>query len=86
MKDAWKAVRAFWDNVWPETIDDEEMAKAYARTRRAAVATVRYELGHLAVALRWAAEKKVIAHAPSIWRPAPPERKERTCRARTSRS
>jgi integrase len=76
MRDAWKAMKAFWDDVRPEAID-EEMARAYAKQRRAAVATIRYELGHLAVALRWAREKKIIAHAPEIWRPAPPERKER---------
>jgi integrase len=76
MRDAWKAMRPFWDSVTPELID-EEMCKAYAAERRAADATVRYELSHLAVALRWAAGKQVIERAPTIWRPAPPERQER---------
>jgi len=76
MKDAWKALRAFWSDVTPELID-EEMAKAYAKGRRAAPATVRYELSHIAVALRWAAAKRIIEQAPTIWRPAPPERKDR---------
>ena len=76
MKDAWKAMRAFWENVKPDLIDDA-MAQTYARNRRAAAATVRYELGHLAVALRWAVKAKIIEQAPSIWRPLPPERKER---------
>lgn len=76
MKDAWKAMRAFWQDVRSETID-EDMAKAYSMQRRAGAATVRYELGHLAAALRWAERKKVIERAPSIWRPAPPERRER---------
>lgn len=76
MRDAWKAMRSFWENVSPAMID-EEMAKSYNKVRRAAPATIRYELGHLAVALRWAAAKKIIDAAPVIWRPAPPERKER---------
>jgi integrase len=76
MKDAWKAMRVFWENVLPEAID-EEMAKEYAKQRRAGDATIRYELSHLAVALRWADNKKIIERAPIIWRPAAPERKER---------
>jgi integrase len=76
MKDAWKAMRPFWENVLPEAID-EEMAKAYAEQRRAGDATIRYELSHLAVALRWATAKTIIDRAPVIWRPAAPERKER---------
>ena len=76
MKDAWKAMRNFWDSVRPEMID-EEMAKAYAAQRRAGPATVRYELSHLAVALRWAERKKIIERAPSVWRPAAPDRVER---------
>jgi integrase len=31
----------------------------------------------LSVALRWAVEKEIIAKAPTIWRPEPPERKVR---------
>lgn len=76
MKDAWKAMRAFWSDVRPEQID-EEMARAYAKQRRVAPATVRYELTHLSVALRWAEAKKILERAPVIWRPAPPERVER---------
>jgi len=76
MKDAWKAMRAFWEDVLPDAID-EEMAKAYAAQRRAGDATIRYELSHLAVALRWAKAKKIIDDAPMVWRPAAPERKER---------
>jgi integrase len=76
MKDAWKAMRGFWEDVRPEAID-EEMAKTYSKQRRAAPATVRYELSHLAVALRRAERKKIIDRTPTIWRPAPPERVER---------
>lgn len=76
MKDAWKAMRSFWESVRPEAID-KEMAQAYAAQRRAGPATIRYELGHLAVALRWAEASKIIERAPVIWRPAAPERIER---------
>ena len=76
MKDAWKAMRPFWEYVRPEAID-EEMAKAYAAQRRAGPATIRYELSHLAVSLRWAEAKKIIDRAPAVWRPAAPERVER---------
>jgi integrase len=40
-------------------------------------ATIRYELGMLSVALRWAVEREHIRKAPTIWRPEPPERKVR---------
>lgn len=74
--DAWKAMRPIWNDVSPGLID-EEMARGYAARRARAAATVRYELGMLAVALRWAKAKKLIADAPAIWRPSPPERRER---------
>lgn len=75
-KDAWKAMAPFWATVDPLLID-KDMARAYARRRGRSDATVRYELGMLAVALRWAADGKKLRTAPEIWRPAPPERKER---------
>jgi integrase len=75
-RDAWKAMRAYWEHVNPSLIDNE-MAQGYAKARDVAAATVRYELGMLAVALRWAKGKKLIGEAPEIWRPAPPERIER---------
>ncbi|WP_156680034.1 tyrosine-type recombinase/integrase [Sphingomonas profundi] len=74
--DAWKAMRTFWEDVSPRLID-EEMCRAYADRRGVSAATMRYELGMLAVALRWAKGKKLIQEAPTIWRPAPPARKER---------
>jgi integrase len=75
-RDAWKAMRGFWDDVDPYLID-REMAQAYAKQRGMAHATVRYELGMLSVALRWALEREFIRKAPTIWRPEPPERKVR---------
>lgn len=74
--DAWKAMKAFWEGVSPRLIDPE-MAQGYAAARDRSAATVRYELGMLSVALRWAKGKKLIADAPEIWRPAVPERQER---------
>lgn len=53
------------------------MCRAYDKRRAKAIATIRYELGMLSVALRWAKNKKLIADAPTIWRPAPPDRKVR---------
>lgn len=75
-KDAWKAMRGYWERVFPSLIDDQ-MAKDYAGQRRAAVATIRYELSMLSVALRWAAKREHIDRAPEVWRPDPPERKVR---------
>jgi integrase len=75
-RDAWKAMKPFWDQVRPELID-REMAQKYARERGMSAATLRYELGMLAVALRWAAREEHIPKAPEIWRPQPPERRER---------
>ncbi len=75
-RDAWKAMRPFWENVQPDLID-REMAQAYARDRGMSAATIRYELGMLSVSLRWAVSAGYIRKAPPIWRPDPPERKVR---------
>lgn len=75
-RDAWKAMRHFWSEVTPRLID-EEMCRGYDARRNMAAATIRYELGMLAVALRWAKDKKLITEAPEIWRPSPPERRVR---------
>lgn len=75
-KDAWKAMQGFWENVEPALID-REMAQSYARQRGRSAATVRYELGMLSVALRWAVQRDYIRKAPTIWRPEPPERRVR---------
>lgn len=75
-KDAWKAMRDFWEDARPELID-REMAQSYAARRAMSEATVRYELGMLSVALRWAVAKGHIAKAPEVWRPQPPERRIR---------
>lgn len=69
-KDAWKAMRPFWEHVPPGMVDDA-MAKAYAAQRRAGPNTIRYELGMLSVALRKA------KFPGNLWRPPAPDRQER---------
>jgi integrase len=69
-KDAWKAMRSFWENVDPDHID-EAMCRKYAETRKVGPATLRYELSMLAVALRHANKPR------TVWRPPAPERQVR---------
>jgi integrase len=69
-RDAWKAMRSFWENVDPERIDDA-MCRKYAEGRKVGPATLRYELSMLSVALRHANKPR------KIWRPAAPERQVR---------
>lgn len=76
MRDAWKAMKALWQDVRPGDID-EAMARGYARQRAKAAATVRYELGLIGQALRWAEKQRHIERAPTIWLPALPPRRER---------
>lgn len=75
-KDAWKAMKPFWERVTPDLID-REMAQSYRKRRPVSDATARYELGMLGVALRWAEERGHIKRAPKVWRPPPPDRKVR---------
>jgi integrase len=75
-KDAWKAMKGFWEPINPDLID-REMAQKYAGQRAVAPATVRYELGMLGVALRWAVGQGHIKAAPPVWRPPAPDRKTR---------
>lgn len=69
-KDAWKAMRSFWENVEPERIDDA-MCRKYADGRGVGPATLRYELSMLSVALRYADKPR------KVWRPPAPERQVR---------
>lgn len=77
-KDAWKAMRPFWERIDPAMID-RPMAQDYVKRRNVGPATARYELSMLAVALRWAAAegRRHIDRAPIVWRPPAPERKVR---------
>lgn len=67
-KDAWKAMRSFWEFVDP-TMIDAEMCIAYRDHRPVADATARYELLLLSTALNWAKEKNHILDRPTIWLP-----------------
>lgn len=69
-RDAWKAMRGFWENVAPERIDDP-MCRKYAEGRKVGPATLRYELSMLSVALRHANKPR------KVWRPSAPERQIR---------
>lgn len=70
-RDAWKAMKAFWERTDPALVD-KEMCRSYAKQRKAAPATVRYELQMVATAIRWAKQP-----APEMWLPKPSDRKAR---------
>lgn len=67
-KDAWKAMRPFWESVDPSLID-EDMCRDYRDDRTVADATARYELLLLSTALNWAVAKTHISDRPAIWLP-----------------
>ena len=67
-RDAWKAMRTFWEDVDPSLID-EDMCRDYRDGRAVADATARYELLMLSTALNWAVSEKHIATRPKIWMP-----------------
>jgi len=77
-KDAWKAMRPFWEHVDPDLID-KAMCKKYGDTRPVSDTTVRYELGMLSTALGFANdnERRFIDRKPRIWLPPKPDRKIR---------
>lgn len=76
-KDAWKAMKHFWENVTPALID-EKMAKKYRKSRKVADSTARYELLQLSTALGWACGNGPnLTKKPTIWLPETPERKLR---------
>lgn len=70
-RDAWKAMKAFWERTDPALID-AEMCRTYADQRKAAPATIRYELLMVSTALGWAKKPK-----PEMWLPPVAERKVR---------
>lgn len=67
-RDAWKAMRVFWEDVDPSQID-EDMCRDYYEEREVADATLRYELLMLSTALNWALKKKHITSRPQLWLP-----------------
>jgi integrase len=75
-KDAWKAMKPFWDNVEPNLIG-EPMCRAYRKTRRVADATARYELLQVSTALKWGRREGHITAVAPAWLPPTPERETR---------
>lgn len=76
-KDAWKAMKAFWEAIDPKLID-AQMCQKYRKGRKVSNATARYELLQLSTALGWAVDNGPrLDKRPAIWLPATPERKER---------
>jgi integrase len=72
-KDAWKAMRPFWDDVEPDLIG-EQMCRHYRKTRRVSDSTARYELIQLSTALKWGRGERHITADPKMWLPVLPER------------
>ena len=75
-KDAWKAMKPFWENVDPDLIG-EQMCRAYRKTRRVADATARYELLQVSTALKWGRREGHITATVPVWLPPTPERETR---------
>lgn len=72
-KDAWKAMRPFWDDVNPALID-APMCRRYRKSRRVADATARYELLQISTAIKWGRGEKHTAAMPKMWLPDTPTR------------
>lgn len=75
-RDAWKAMRGFWDGVDPTRIDPA-MCQSYRQTRTVADTTVRLELSMLSTALGKAVADGHLAKKPPMWLPPAAERKTR---------
>ena len=75
-KDAWKAMRLFWEKTDPVLVD-QQMCRDYAAQRRAGGSTVRYELLMISTAIGWARREKFTEAKPDMWLPPVGERKVR---------
>lgn len=75
-KDAWKALRPFWENTEPDLID-QQMCRDYAQQRQAGPATIRYELLQVSTAIGWGRRGRHITARPDMWLPPTEERKVR---------
>ncbi len=81
----WKALDPHFGHLRPDQFTDDTskdyIAKRQGAKSRAgkpiAPGTIWTELGHLRTVLLWAAERKMISHAPAILRPSKPAPKER---------
>ncbi|GLI99176.1 integrase [Sphingobium sp. BS19] len=75
-KDAWKAMRLFFERGNPDLVD-QQMCRGYAAQRKAGPSTVRYELLMLSTAIGWARKAKFTEARPEMWLPPTAERKVR---------
>jgi integrase len=75
----WRKMAPFFGALRPEQVTID-LCRAYTDARRAVGkhdGTIWTELGHLRTVFLWAAERKLIAHAPPVERPPKPRSKER---------
>ena len=75
-RDAWKALKGFWERTDPKLID-AQMCKDYAAQRKASNTTIRYELLVISTAVKWARDAKHITARPDMWLPPEDPRKVR---------
>jgi integrase len=75
-RDAWKALKGFWERTDPGLID-KDMCKTYAAQRKASATTIRYELLVISTAIKWARDAKHITAKPEMWLPPEDDRKVR---------
>lgn len=79
MEHEWKAMAATFEHLRPDQVSID-VCRSYVADRRKAGkkdGTIWTELGHLRTVLLWAVQRQMIAHAPSIERPAKPAPRER---------
>lgn len=75
----WRYMRAEFGHLRPEQLTTEH-CRAFVAKRRAdgkKDGTIWTELGHLRTVFRWAADRRLIAYAPKVERPAKPAPKDR---------
>jgi integrase len=78
MKHTWKALATRFGAMEGEKIHVND-CRAHTKARQEAGisdGTIHTELGHLRMVLTWAVKERLIAHAPSIERPAKPDPKD----------
>lgn len=79
MKFEWKAMSEHFGHLRPDQVTIET-SRAYVAKRRKAGkhdGTIWTEMGHLRTVFRWAAEARLIEHAPKVERPPKPAPKDR---------
>jgi integrase len=75
----WRKMKPFFGHLRPEQVTID-LCRAYTDARRKMGkhdGTIWTELGHLRTVFLWSAQRRLIAHAPSVERPQKPAPKER---------